>query len=1015
MVHGVTSAAAALFRKHEARNLCLWLEMHDVHDADDLFEAFQEAAYRKLGESDWTPLYSAADGRPREKEIERIANSSSKPLMLFIDARETPGGNRERKPEPGHQSLDNGWLDEDKRGQAFVDLAMQLMAKRKNDESIRDGITVVVLCRTKDSPIVKKLKWQCAGHGPVDLDNGIEWPEPELVHGTIEWAESKERCAFLQMLLSLQRTRHLAVAWDQCANFKGASYDEDQDGEKNLWLEKLEDLKLLKRKDGGFIWLNSGLRQKLRKCLRLGIEDITEANIAKVLELGSRRPSETFMKNLRAWVNTRLSNIGQSQKDVHLRVAVWYLKVFDSTGTSRAVIESIDHRMFAVDSLIRTVNASTPADECKAALEEACGILDSARHLLREHLFKIQTEGNPQASRRRLDYIRDYAVESYEYDSSLALYIDQVRDRRANRSKKESDAWGSLEKAIAKLQCAAVEVVRAICREIGEDKQAYERHREVGVRTICDKPLGSKIVEEKPKVREGIGNERKKDLSKASLSNVVATAFRYGPKHSRKEHWIRWWRWCGMLGLASRSLQKADRSLSRALQAAIETTSRFQVRLRHETLEDWDVNTEIQLSSIVSKKHGEQDVNGRYQCLLEALHSMDLAAFTLATKATIWQRKIDLRIEQQESTEQERRRADLLEKAEQIAVRGLQLIDEAQRSKIPQESHDFDLQWCKSRLLISAGLASMRNPNRKHDSPHAMSLFGGAAACLRSTTPERTRADIALIELRRADVRLQEASEMKIGEEHFDRWTYDRLLGDSIEQKLPQQPGESPTPTMSQLGIVTELRRSWRDSHQQVNDNKSVQSVLHNITARATDALRFLDRAFPTLRERRRNVWWTTWYFERRMKAISFLLWTSVVESGQPIPFLGLEAVMRRTDSEPDTLMIDAMRMIRVDAYRLATVLLFYASCARALQLRLALDDTTVILNQRRMRMKQILNEGRDALRDTILRREKGSTDLPEGEALPRAPRARNADMGTDVKAVIDQIEILVNGVIRSL
>ena len=83
--------------------------------------------------------------------------------------------------------------------------------------------------------------------------------------------------------------------------------------------------------------------------------------------------------------------------------------------------------------------------------------------------------------------------------------------------------------------------------------------------------------------------------------------------------------------------------------------------------------------------------------------------------------------------------------------------------------------------------------------------------------------------------------------------------------------------------------------------------------------------------------------------------------------------------------------------------------------MRLALDDTTVILNQRRMRMKQILNEGRDALRDTILRREKGSTDLPEGEALPRAPRARNADMGTDVKAVIDQIEILVNGVIRSL
>jgi hypothetical protein len=55
---GVTSAGAELFRANEVDNLCLWIEMHDIHNADDLFEAFQEAVHRKLGEADWTPLYS---------------------------------------------------------------------------------------------------------------------------------------------------------------------------------------------------------------------------------------------------------------------------------------------------------------------------------------------------------------------------------------------------------------------------------------------------------------------------------------------------------------------------------------------------------------------------------------------------------------------------------------------------------------------------------------------------------------------------------------------------------------------------------------------------------------------------------------------------------------------------------------------------------------------------------------------------------------------------------------------
>jgi hypothetical protein len=65
-----------------------------------------------------------------------------------------------------------------------------------------------------------------------------------------------------------------------------------------------------------------------------------------------------------------------------------------------------------------------------------------------------------------------------------------------------------------------------------------------------------------------------------------------------------------------------------------------------------------------------------------------------------------------------------------------------------------------------------------------------------------------------------------------------------------------------------------------------------------------------------------------------------IPQSLLPIPFLGLESAASGAASIADELLDDALRMIGADSYCLATIIDAYASCARALQLRLLLEES---------------------------------------------------------------------------
>ena len=125
--------------------------------------------------------------------------------------------------------------------------------------------------------------------------------------------------------------------------------------------------------------------------------------------------------------------------------------------------------------------------------------------------------------------------------------------------------------------------------------------------------------------------------------------------------------------------------------------------------------------------------------------------------------------------------------------------------------------------------------------------------------------------------------------------------------------------------------------------------------ASVRDAIRFLDRAETIFLRRRRSSAWTTWYFQRRLRAIALSLWSSILELEAPIPFLGVEAALEGMASIADTCVDDAKRVIRNDAYRLATIVDEYSQCAMALRARLILDHSSPRLNERQHRMRDRL------------------------------------------------------------
>ncbi|HEY5027834.1 MAG TPA: hypothetical protein VIK39_05450, partial [Candidatus Angelobacter sp.] len=241
--------------------------------------------------------------------------------------------------------------------------------------------------------------------------------------------------------------------------------------------------------------------------------------------------------------------------------------------------------------------------------------------------------------------------------------------------------------------------------------------------------------------------------------------------------------------------------------------------------------------------------------------------------------------------------------------------------------------------------------------------LGDAEASLRISDHRRYRSERAIIELHRAEARLRAAEAVDVSESRS--FTTMCRSFEEIKVTVGSQPQH-------------ESRFEYFRDHEG-NVAPEVHTALRQAKSLIVDGMRFLDRAAPVLLERRRNVWWTSWFFERRMRGIAMSVWAAVFETGTPIPFLGFEAAAAGTQTIADSLLEDAIRMISVDAYRLATIVDAYASCIKALQIRMWLDASSRhLLGSRKSRMQDRLKNALVEVQKALQRRHR--PDFGEGE-----------------------------------
>lgn len=619
----------------------------------------------------------------------------------------------------------------------------------------------------------------------------------------------------------------------------------------------------------------------------------------------------------------------------------------------------------------------------------------------------IQTCGYSRGSCRRLDHIK----------RDLCSDIES-----AARDLGESELAG-IRTATGHLRIVCTEVMRAIAREVGEDGKAYVRHQQF---------------------RSLMANADEK-CTTSSLALGEALLSKEGKGVA---DWLRWWRWCGMFGIASRSFDGAASALKKALYYSTDQDNRTYIDVRPREFAELseaavrylrkhpgDVpkvgievlrTIELSASLLLLRDSAAHRMDGLNRALLdmwergdpnstvedprvnkiagvvlEPIRRVGLKAQTAETLRQLLQNGIDspeltgiLDTSRSYTTEGAETSLDEIER---LVKFGMELSAEIRGRDHSSDSHQsLQADWCRSRLLMHKSVCSARRSQIALEKTsagrqRAMGILGAAEASLRISDERRHRTDLALVELHRTEARLREAESVVI-----------RLSGGPI-------PFAEMCRRLENEGFDAVRRAGTPKDRDKARDGFRMkffgepkgewQAGLRKAKSLVTDSLRFLNRAEPVLRERRRNVWWTTWYFERHLRAIALSIWASVTETQTPIPFLGLEAAMRKTATIADLLIEDSIRMIRVDAYRLATIVDAYSSCAKALQVRLILDGNSTPLPDRQQRMYNNLLQAMEELTRVWEARQKPAL------ARPRAAMDKVASLY--VAAVLSRCRML--------
>jgi hypothetical protein len=924
---GLTSVCASIYEEmSEKGGNCLWFDMNDVSSADDLFEQMIDAAYYRLGTEHWMPVYIAKDTRSRAEEIRRVAQSKSGQWVLFLNARETPAANVSAYDKKRTEQYPNDWLDEtrlnrdEEKSAFFTDQSrcqetfFELLTELCGPQS--PAISVVLLCRqhATEPGLITGLRSNKMIDEPIILKHDCaNYSEDRTVELAIIWTDNiKSSRRILHSLCLMQRVRLLATLWSEAV-----IADDTADGQSVIandllytCIDELECLGLVKRKPGGFIWMHTRARNQLRHIL--------EDKKAREQYYGEHIEVRPFLEDWKSELD---------EGKTHFLLAEWYRQVLSSSKSPAAIFECVYH-------LCRAAQAELKLSVDPEAVAFSANRLEEAASLLRSHSFLVQTHGYSRGSCRRLEFIRD----------SLCIDILDFLEPSLRSSKRNSSATVNLpidriQRAATWLRIRCTEVMRAIGREVGEDAIAFARQREL--RALI---MGVSL--------DQADSDRlsSKQLFKALFDSRHQLLFMSGGFVRSQEapiEWVRWWKWNGMLGIASRSYSSANQSLSRGVLSASQMTGltsdrrrllKLKTDVRIETIEA-NVETiiedyrQLRLAVCGLPVKNSERLAIELLRIIEQFVALRLLEWSLARRPDAENEPFDRSVPGDLS---------IVRRITRLGVRFADLIISRDNS---QDAHySIPAMLCKGHLLMHDGICAV------HDSKwsDAITSLAKAESSLQYDEARRQGTDKAVLALHNVEVWLRQAGQTSIARQDNEEISFDKLCN-----VLSESASDDTLLWRVNGGEVRRRAYDWLTiSTDRIGDSSSTLNAgLRRVRASLADALRSLSTAEQILVNRRRNVWWTTWFFQRKMQAIAMSVWASSFETKSPIPFLGLEFAPRKTPTEADILLVDSLRMIRVDAYRLATIIDEYRSVAVALHVRLLLDISSIRLPERQRRM----------------------------------------------------------------
>jgi hypothetical protein len=359
---GISSLAELAFTRLTAdgRN-ALWFELDDFCGVDDLEACILQCIAAQRGQLDLNVVTLSPHDLDQEA-VRRHFHIESREWVLFLYGRQSAGTSAgwDNRPWPA-QEFDRLWelvRVLEKIGFTIIYLPLSSYRHRSIIRSIRRVLKVpdsAELAGGARQLVDTFVVDPCLRKHPeddADAESLLAREPADVLKEVAKWSHSggtgtdllEKRCRFLYVMTLFRQSRHLSALASEAAlpdparfNTDGLDNDRVRMDEVERWTSELADLGLLRRKEGGFLWMHRDLRETLRILLE-------EPHYG--------------------WIPGTTSFLPKRSRSHHW-LAEWYLRAFRATGNFTPFVESFYHRL-----------------QCILHLEEA----EVPKHLRKEYL-----------------------------------------------------------------------------------------------------------------------------------------------------------------------------------------------------------------------------------------------------------------------------------------------------------------------------------------------------------------------------------------------------------------------------------------------------------------------------------------------------------------------------------------------------------------------------------------------------------------------------------------------------